>query len=405
MALYRYTAQKDSEIKTGVIEGEDQVIAAQNLQKTGLKPLSLKPYQKHRAFSFNFPSLAGKSSDKLNSGDIEFFTKQLALLVKGGMAIDAALRLMSRGSIKPALKSFTARLERKLKEGKSLSVALGEEPDFSVMHANIVKAGEEGGVLPEMLMNIAEYQAESRELKQFVISSSIYPAILLSMGVGILIILMTVILPRFEVLFSGMNKELPANVEFLMAVATFTNNHFIISIFLLFLPPIAFVCYFKSSAGREVVDRWSIQLPLLKTFIRDLETTRIFRTLEVLVKNGVHLVTALKICSKVAVNSSYQRLLSHATMALKEGQQVAPKLKGELIPDLAVDLLAIGENSGRIGEICGQIAEHFEQELRERLKRLVALIEPVFILVMALGAGYIVLSMLSVILSMNEISG
>jgi len=140
--------------------------------------------------------------------------------------------------------------------------------------------------------------------------------------------------------------------------------------------------------------------------VQDLETTRIFRTLEVLVKNGVHLATALRISSGIAVNHLYRNVLNKATEALKEGQRVSKRLKGEhLLPPLAVDLLAIGEESGRVGDVCGQIADHFDTELRTRVKRLISLVEPCFILGIAVVAGYIVVSMLSVILSINEIAG
>ena len=145
---------------------------------------------------------------------------------------------------------------------------------------------------------------------------------------------------------------------------------------------------------------------MLSGFVRNLETTRIFRTIEVLVNNGVHLAAALKIGSGVAVNAEYRRLLNQATRALQEGRRIGQRLSAEkLFPELATELLSIGEESGRVGEMCGQIADHFEKELKERIKRLTAMVEPVFILLIAVVAGYVVISMLSVILSINDIAG
>nr|MBF0223003.1 type II secretion system F family protein [Desulfobulbaceae bacterium] len=243
------------------------------------------------------------------------------------------------------------------------------------------------------------------ELGQFIVSAAIYPIILLVVGFIAITILVTTILPRFEVLFQGMGQQLPFHVKILMDVANFVSNNMIISVIALVGPPVWVVYYFKTEKGRQYFDAKAIQLPIISGFIRELETTRIFRTLEVLVKNGVHLATSLKICTGVATNLAYQQLLHKATRALKEGQRIAPKLQGKgLFPDLAVDLLAIGEESGSVGEVCGQIAEHYETELRVRVKRIIALIEPVFILMIALVAGYVVVSMLSVILSINEIA-
>ncbi|MEN8257570.1 MAG: type II secretion system F family protein [Thermodesulfobacteriota bacterium] len=403
MPLFKYQAQSPEGVTEGVIEGDDIHTASQLLLRQGLRPFSIAPYEKKKSSSL----FAGAKmrSGRLKSADIEFFTSQLALLVKGGMSLDGALRLIAKQTEKMELRDFAIRLENKLKEGLALSTALLEEPAFNSMYANIVKAGEEGGVLPEMLDNIADYQAQARELRQFVISSSIYPLILLTAGFGILIVLFTVILPRFKVLFEGMGKELPMNVAMLMAIADFMSSHLLLTLLVLTGLPALLFFYAKSERGQQSFDDMAIKFPVLKGFVRDIETTRIFRTLEVLVKNGVHLVTALRISAGVATNRHYKELLARATVALKEGQQVAPKLHGNLIPDLAVDLLAIGEESGRVGETCGQIAQHFEKQLKERLKRFIALVEPAFLLIMSFGAGYIVLSMLGVILGMNDITG
>ncbi len=403
MALFKYQAQSPDGVTEGVIEGDDINSASQLLLRQGLRPFSIEPYEKKKKSSLF--SGSKMRAGKLTGADIEFFTSQLALLVKGGMSLDGALRLIAKQTEKQELRNFASRLENKLKEGLALSTALEEEPAFNTMYANIVKAGEEGGVLPEMLDNIADYQAQARELRQFIISSSIYPMILLTAGFGILIFLFTFILPRFKVLFEGMGKELPMNVAMLMGIADFMSGHLFLTIILVTGLPTLLFFYAKSERGQQNFDDLSIKLPILKGFVRDIETTRIFKTLEVLVNNGVHLVTALRISAGVATNRHYKELLGQATVALKEGQQVAPKLHGDLIPDLAVDLLAIGEESGRVGETCGQVAKHFEKQLKERLKRFITLLEPAFLLIMTFGAGYIVLSMLSVILGMNDITG
>ena len=354
MALFKYQAQTPEGVSEGVIEGDDLNSANQALLRQGLRPFSVEPYEKKKSRSLISGSKLRQG--RLKSADMEFFTSQLALLVKGGMSLDGALRLIAKQTDKKELREFSSRLENKLKEGSSLSTALEEEPAFNTMYANIVRAGEEGGVLPEMLDNIAEYQAQARELRQFIISSSIYPLILLTAGFGILIVLFTVILPRFKVLFEGMGKELPMNVAILMGIADFMSSHLLLTIIGLVAVPTLLYFYVTSDKGQETLDDLSVKVPIIKGFIRDIETTRIFKTLEVLVKNGVHLVTALRISAGVASNRHYKELLGQATVALKEGQQVAPKLHGDLIPDLAVDLLAIGEESGRVGETCGQIA-------------------------------------------------
>jgi general secretion pathway protein F len=406
MVMFKYTAQgTDNSIKEGVLDEPDKTAVARSLMLQGLRPLEIKPHKSDRKKQLSLPVLQlGKN--KITKADIDFFTRQISLLLSAGLSLDAALRTMRQNSQKEAFKQFTGSLERDLKEGKSFSQALADYPYFSPMYINIAKAGEEGGILPAMLMKISEYQSTFRELKQFIISASIYPLFLLVVGIVAILILITTILPRFEVLFEGMGQQLPAHVSIMMAGAGFISENLIICLLLLAAPIAGIVYYLKTPAGKEKVERVSVKIPGVAGFVQDLETTRIFRTLEVLVKNGVHLATALRICSGIAVNHLYRNLLNRATDALKEGQRVSDKLKGEgLLPPLAVDLLSIGEESGRVGDVCGQIADHFDEELRTRVKRLIALVEPCFILMIALVAGYIVVSMLSVILSINEIAG
>ncbi|MBI5557592.1 MAG: type II secretion system F family protein [Deltaproteobacteria bacterium] len=407
MPLFKYTAMDgDNAVKQGVVEEADKLAASRKLIQQGFRPLEIRPYSAGSKKEFTLPGFLNFQRSKITRTEIDFFTKQIAMLLNAGLSLDGALRVMKNHSQKESFKEFCGSLERKLKEGKSFSQALADYSYFTPMYINITKAGEEGGILPAMLLKISEYQSTFQELKQFIISASVYPVILLIVGIIAIVILITTILPRFEVLFQGMGQQLPPHVAVMMSVAGFVSNHLILTLLLLIGPVALIVWYLKTPEGKKFYHRQSLKVPVLSSFICELETTRIFRTLEVLVNNGVHLATALRICSGIAVNEQFQTLLHRATEALKEGQRVSAKLKGEaLLPALAVDLLSIGEESGRVGEVCGQIADHYDQELRGRIKRLISLIEPAFILAIALVAGYVVISMLTVILSINDIAG
>lgn len=408
MGQFKYSAlDANNHPLDGLIEAPDQESAAKRLLQQGLRPLNI---HRHRQGGLGLPQGFNLRllfrQEKLNRTDIEFFTNQIGLLLKSGLALDQALRVMKRHSRKRLFQQFVGELEQKIKEGKSFSQALADYPHFSPMYLNIVRAGEEGGILPAMLMKIAGYQAAFQELKQYVISASIYPLFLLAVGFLAIIILLTTILPRFEILFEGMGQQLPGHVVMLMALAKLISSHPLLTALVVAGPPLAAWRYFKSEDGKTRLDHWALRIPVLSGFVRNLETTRIFRTIEVLVNNGVHLAAALKIGSGVAVNAEYRRLLNQATRALQEGRRIGERLSAEnLFPELATELLSIGEESGRVGEMCGQIADHFEKELRERIKRLTAMVEPIFILLIAVVAGYVVISMLSVILSINDIAG
>jgi len=406
MGLYRYSAlDSDNVIAEGTLEADSPEQVAGKLKNKGLRPLQVKLDQQGKKSPL-FTNISFQSN-KITRADIDFFTQQVSLLLNAGLSLDGALRVMKNHSQKPAFKEFTGSMERKLKEGKSFSQALADYPHFSPMYVNIARAGEEGGILPAMLMRIKEHQSTFQELKQFVVSAAIYPLFLLVVGIIALLLLVTTILPRFELLFEGIGRDLPPHVALMMNVSGFIRDHFILTTFMTAAPIAGLIWYLRTAEGTKFYQRLSLKVPIVSGFVQALETTRIFRTLEVLVNNGVHLVTALRISSGIAVNYLYQNALTSATEALKEGQRVSDRLKAgeQLLPALAVDLLAIGEDSGRVGEVCGQVADHFDQELRTRIKRVIALIEPLFILIIALVAGYVVVSMLSVILSINDIAG
>ncbi|MEJ2034532.1 MAG: type II secretion system F family protein, partial [Deltaproteobacteria bacterium] len=282
MALYKYSALgAENELREGLLEEEDKAAVAKKLMIQGLRPLEIRQHREAGRPQFSF-FLERFRQNKITKKDIDFFTKQVALLLNTGLSLDASLRVLKEHSHKASFKDFTVQVERKLKEGKSFSQALADFPKhFSPMYINMAKAGEEGGILPAMLMRIVEYQSTFQELRQFIISSSIYPLILLVVGFGAILILITTILPRFEVLFAGMGRELPLNVQLLMNVSKAITNHLIITFLLLIGPPAALISYLRSPKGIELRDRLAIRIPLLRGFVRDLETTRIFRTLEV----------------------------------------------------------------------------------------------------------------------------
>ncbi len=405
MSFFSYQAvDAQNAVREGIVDEADEGAVARRLLREGLRPLSIRPYSAPSArLALGNPFRA----KRLVTADIDFFTDQLTLLLNAGLSLAGCLRILRQNSRKPAFQELAGRLEQMLKEGKSFSEALTAYPrQFPPMYVSMVRAGEEGGILPVMLAKLADYQRSFRELRQFIVSASIYPLVLMLVGLGAVLILVTTILPKFEVLFQGMGQDLPANVRVLMATALFIKSHPLVTLLVLLLPPFLVALFFRSAAGRRRLDRLLVRLPVVSGFVRGLETTRIFRTMEVLLNNGVHLATSLRIATGVAVNGEFRGLLEMAGKALKEGKHIAPPLKAAgLFPDLAMELLAVGEESGRMGTICTQIADHFEANLKVQVKRLIALVEPLFILLIAVVAGYVVLSMLSVILSINEIAG
>jgi len=253
MARFKYQALlPGGSQQQGYIEAEDEREAASLLTRQGFRPLSLEPAREEgqgRRGLAAFSTLAGRNA-RLSQAEIDFFTSQLAMLLKAGLQLDTALKLLARHGNEEKLSRFCRELERKLKEGKPLSRALVDYPWFSPIYVNMVRAGEEGGMLPEMLERLSRYQEEMRELKQFVVSSSIYPAFLLVVGLAAILLLLGVILPRFEVVFAGLNQELPAHVRLLMQAARLVSGHPLATAAILLAPPLGLAIFLRTPEGR-----------------------------------------------------------------------------------------------------------------------------------------------------------
>ncbi len=395
MAVFSYRGTDiQGTIMEGAIEAPDQQAAIDRLKNSGIIPLKVFIPGKGLGRSLTLKSA---------KGDIISFTNELTALLEAGLPLDRSLNILAGIAESKQNQAVIQDILRSIREGGSFSDALLRHPRvFSRLYVNMVRAGEAGGILVEVLEKLNEFLESTKELKEQVFTSMIYPIILVSTGGLSIIILLTYVLPKFSVIFSEMGSSLPLSTQILLSVSQGLKTYWWIFLALFILGGFLFRTYIKSEQGRLYWDRF--KLTLMGDIIRKLETARFCRTLGTLLRSGVPLLQALKNSRDVVTNRTIALALDNIAQGIKEGKGISlPLAKADVFPPLALSMIKVGEETGQLDKMLMQVAVTYEKSLRISIKRFVGFLEPAMILGMGLVIGFIVLSMLTAIFSMTEL--
>jgi general secretion pathway protein F len=395
MAVFSYRGTNvEGTIVEGAIEAADEQAALDRLKNSNIIPLKIFVPGK---------GLRKRFARRSSTGDLLTFTTELTSLLEAGMPLDRSLNILAGIAENKEKQNLIQAILRSIREGSSFSDALQKHPRmFSRLYINMIKAGEAGGVLPVVLEKLTEFLESTQELKEQVLSSMIYPIILVSTGGLSIIILLTYVLPKFSVIFSELGSSLPLSTQILLSFSQGLKTYWWIALILLFLCWILFRTYIKSEQGHF---RWdSIKLKLMGEIIRKLETARFCRTLGTLIKSGVPLLQALKNSRDVISNQAIASALEAVSQGVKEGKGMAlPLAAAGVFPPLALSMIKVGEETGQLDAMLLKVAAAYEKSLRVSIKRFISFLEPAMILGMGLVIGFIVLSMLMAIFSITDL--
>ena len=348
----------------------------------------------------NIFSIFKKISDK----DILRFTEDLATLLNSGLTLDRSLQILRDAADKVALKSVLGSVLKAVQKGGYLSDALSNHPkEFSQFYVNMIKAGEAGGFIDLILERMSIYLGDVRELKEYIVSAMIYPLFLISIGGISILILLTYVIPKFAVIFSDLGQAIPFSTQLLLSSAAFFKEYFLV-LLAIFTAVIFLVGrYFKTAAGRNRIDSFFIKLPVVGVFIQELETARFARTLGTLIRSGVPILGSLTLVQGVIRNRVIANSLDFIRERVREGDALSKTLAdSERFPQLATQMITVGEETGRLDEMLFKIGDIYEKKVRNFIKKCMNLMEPAVILTMGVIVGFIVISMLMAIFSMND---
>jgi general secretion pathway protein F len=349
--------------------------------------------------------VSGGSGGKIKPSDVLAFTNGLCTLVESRVPIDRALRLLEGITESAAMRELTLELLREIKEGRSLAAAMEGYPRvFSKMYINIVRAGEEGGILHELLPELAEFLETNAATRQTIVSAMIYPAVLLVTGIVSVLLLLVFVVPQFATMFEDAGTQIPPSAQFLLNLSGGLQRFG-------FLVPLSVIAaYFgwrqldAQPSTRLRRDRFLLSLPLLGKLILTRESAVFARTLGSLLGAGIPLIRALRVSREVVANTQLSTQLAQVEEDVRGGTGLGSALeKTQQFPTLLHQLVAVGEESGRTATILVKSAATFDTLVRNQMARLVAALQPALILVLAIAVGGITITMLSAVFSMNAV--
>jgi len=402
-------ADPSGQVTQGRQEAASNLAMMKQLRERGLTPLSIDAAGAGGAAVAAAPRAsktprAGKGP--VNQADVLAMTSQLAIMVRAGLALDNALRVLIGMNNKPSMAVLTQRILDDVKGGSALSKSLAKDRAlFGDFYINMIRSGEASGQLSNVLSRLVEHMERLRALRDSVISATIYPAILLGVSVLSLIVMLGFVVPQFKQLFKDMGDALPVPTRIVMQMGDVFTQYGLFILVGLVLLGAALLRWLKSPAGSTWFQARLLRLPVLGTLMHKYEMTLFSRSLGTLLGNGVPLLTALQIATETVGNQSLRLPLQAMSPKVKEGVKVVEAASAtELFEPLAINLIRVGEETGRLGPMMLELANVLNREVETGIKRALTMLEPLLILVLGVMIAAIIVSILLGILSVNDLA-
>jgi general secretion pathway protein F len=402
-ATFHYRAVgSDGKLRTGIITADNQRNVASELRRQGLTPVYVGAEEKPRsAFEIKLPSFGGGRRT-----DVLFFTQELSTLLNSGVPLDRALTITNELTTKAEFRALIGDVLRSIKGGKSLADALSLHPlYFSDLFINMVRAGEASGNLGQIFERLSEFERSRDELRSYIISSMVYPALLALVGAGSIFVLLDFVVPRFASVFNDGRMKIPTPTLIMLEASKIVQNWSWLVALVIIGTIVVFRTYTSTETGRLWWDNARLKIPVLGDALRKAETSRFARAMSTLVGNTVPLVQSLNIASGILNNKVMANSLKDVAQGVKRGEGIAqPLARTKMFPPLAAHLLTVGEETGKLDLMFARMAQIYEEETRAAIRRFTSIFEPLVILIMGIIVGALVLSMLIAITSINDVA-
>lgn len=394
MPLYQYEAVDSSgkKIKESISSSDEEALKA-TLRGMGLIPLSIKASAAKETSFFQ----------KITSKDMLVFTQELGNLLDSGLPIDRALYVLSEHSEKKAFRSVIKEIYIDIQRGNTLSSAMGKHKVFPRLYINMIKAGEAGGILEVVIKRLVAFLETTITFREELVSALIYPILLVVVGGLAVAVLMLFVIPKFSQIFTDMGQALPLPTQMLIKASQLFSGYWWVLIGGLVLFVVLVRAYVRTEEGKAYMDAATLKVPVLKKLAMKFIISRFARTFGTLLQSGVPILEAIRVSKDVVDNDAISKKLVTLEEGVSKGRGISVPLKESgVFPPIFNQMVAVGEEAGRLEETFLLIAERFEVETKNLIKRFVSIFEPALILIMGVIVGMIVISMLLGIFSINE---
>ncbi|RJP30340.1 MAG: type II secretion system F family protein [Actinobacteria bacterium] len=396
---YSYRVRdRQGKIISGKLEADNETSVSQRLREMGYFVIGVEEER---------VSLRKKElhifRPKVKTKDITVFTRQFATMINAGLPLVKCLNILAEQTESPALTEVIADVQHEVEMGRSLSEALAKHPDtFKELYTSMVKAGEIGGVLDDVLLRIATTLESEDEIKRRIKSAMTYPIAMFAISVLLLVVMLVFVVPAFEKMFKEMGATLPFLTKTIMSV-----SHFLVSwkgaivIVLLIIGMVYLLRWIKTPSGRRKLDALKLKLPVFGSLFHKMSISRFSRTLGTLVASGVPILQALEITSKTVGNVLVSEAVENVRAGVKEGDSIAKPLgQSPLFPPMVTQMLAIGEETGALDTMLNKVSDFYDSEVSATVEALTSLLEPLLIVFLGLVVGTIVIALYMPIFSL-----
>ncbi len=395
---FQYRALKGNKIITKKIEADGQKDVVDFLRRNGYFPIEVK-----EAGVSGF-ALFSNFFDKPSFNDIVDFTRQVAIMLNAGLTIVDSLDIIKKQITKPALKKIITDIDTEIKSGNSFSTALQKYRGiFSNLYIALVKSGEASGKLSEILLKLSDNLEKEREFKGKLKGAMIYPVLVISAMFVVMFVMITFVVPKLLNLYKDFNIELPATTKILITVSSFSAKFWPLIIGAIFIAITALKKYADTKAGKHSIDSLMLRLPIINNVIRISSLVDSTRTLSILIGSGVSILDGLAIVIDTTDNSIFHDSFVNIKKKVEKGQSLGVTLQQEeIFPPILVQMALVGEQTGHLDDTLMRMSRYFEMESEIAIKALTTMIEPMILIFLGVGVGFLVLSVITPIYNLTS---
>jgi type IV pilus assembly protein PilC len=386
-------------IKKGEMEAPNEAAIRIHLRQQNIVPTKIGAKGKEIKFSLPFKK-------KVKQRSIAIFTRQLATMIDAGLPLVQSLEILLPTG-EPVFKEIIRQIREDVEGGSTFAGALRKHPGtFNELYTNLVVAGEEGGILDNILIRLASYIEKAEALKKKVKSALVYPATIVGVAAIVVMILMIFVIPVFETMFKSAGQTLPLPTLIVLTMSKLIKKYVFIFIPALILFIYLFRKFYQTDRGRTLIDRLLLKLPVFGTLLRKVAVARFSRTLGTLVSSGVPILDGLTIVSRTAGNRTVENAILNARASIREGETIAEPLgRSGIFPPMVIQMISVGESTGALDSMLSKIAEFYEEEVDITVANLTSLLEPFLMIFLGVVIGGVVISMYLPIFNMASAIG
>lgn len=391
MPVFQFQARSsEGKIVNGEIDAANETEARIRLRAQRLSPMKI---------STNTGKVSGGKgfgmSDGVSQKDLQVFTRQFAVLINSGVPIVQSLQSMGKGTKSVGLSNALVRITERVERGRRLAEALADEPKvFDRLYINLVRAGEEAGALDTVLQRLAEYIEKAVKLKGKIKAALFYPAAIVVVAIGVISAIMIFVVPKLAAMFKESGQELPGLTIMVMNISDWCQSYWYIIVAGLVGVPMFLKMYHETEDGRKTLDGFILGIPLFGSMVQKAAIARFSRTLATLLSSGVSIIEALDIASTTVGNYILEKQFGTAKDSIAKGRTLAePLRKIPYVPQMVVQMIAIGEDTGNLDQMLNKVADFYEDEVEAATSALTSMIEPILMVVLGGAIAIIVLAM------------